>query len=280
MNPSIGLYQICFNSEQLQNVPAGQLPWDNVANLRPELREYQIFREMFRTGEYKKHDLTGALSAKFPYKTNFSAEQFKQWILKNPGYDLYFVNPFPQIYCQYHDIWRQGEFHHPNFMKYTQRIFAHGFGHPEADPFNFRRSRPELWSFCNYWVATPKFWEFYIPILEKLLDFCLTDKVYPYFGETTAYPRSLPMFPMIMERWLSSVLIYPECFPGASNFKTLRYEYPKSEYLAQCMHKREQFIYKRMDKLNLQSIPAFEATFWTLNRFAGLIGVDGTYRYS
>ena len=90
-NPQI--YQIFYKTEQRPHLEKDFIPYDNTANPRPEWCEYYVFREAYNKGLCSCGP-TGFLSWKFHEKTGLNGQAFHKLIKENPGYDVYFINPF------------------------------------------------------------------------------------------------------------------------------------------------------------------------------------------
>lgn len=201
---NLGFYQICWNVDQLTNTPEGMLSWDNSANSRPDLFEYYTLDKIFREKVYLLHDYCGAVSPKFESKCDIKSVKFLNWIKANPGYDLYIINPYPQLYQKYRSVWTQGEAKHHGVIDLTEKMLKDLFNY-EGSLADFPVIPPEAWSFCNYWVGNKKFWETYLPFLNKCHQYCEENKKL-YFQPTLYKKQSAIMFTFIIERLLTTFL--------------------------------------------------------------------------
>jgi hypothetical protein len=87
-------------------------------------------------------------------------------IVEHPGNDVYFCNPHVHNEAIFHNMWLQGETSHPNFMEISKAFFAAA----GLDDKELTAIHPSsVYSSANYFVATPKFWELFIPYMRKVL---------------------------------------------------------------------------------------------------------------
>jgi hypothetical protein len=152
---------------QADQLEPGFIPYSNVENPRPEWCEYLVFRKEYHAGTCD-HGITGFMSWKFRQKTGLTGAAFRGWIAEHPGYDVYFVNPFPDlVQRRYPNVWRQGDRCHPGISRITQRLLKR-VGHN----VNLRglRMDEKQTAYCNYWAGTPQFWRRYMEFCEPLYD--------------------------------------------------------------------------------------------------------------
>ncbi len=160
----IKLHQIYFEPAQLERLDPAFTPYDNSQSPNPDAYEFYVFRKEHLAGNIDADAYTGYVSWKFGEKTGISGQKFIEFCEANPGYDVYFINPFPLDIC-YGNVWQQGEAHHPGLLDLARKLFDGA--HPNADyrltelPANLRTS-----GFCNFWAGNKKFWDAY-------MQFCL-----------------------------------------------------------------------------------------------------------
>jgi hypothetical protein len=93
------------------------------------------------------------------------AEWVKQ-IVDHPGNDVYYCNPHPLNEALFHNMWMQGETSHPQFLEITKAFFAAAnLDDKEITTVQATGS----FVAANYFVASPKFWERFIPFVRKVL---------------------------------------------------------------------------------------------------------------
>jgi hypothetical protein len=235
----LGLYQICIQERHFkEELEPGFLVWDHSENLKPQCFEFQVFESMFDKKIYRNYDICGAVSYKFRAKTNITGLQFIEWIQSNPGYDLYFINPFPHIYENYHDLWSQGEISHPGIFDLAQELFD-GIGY-HVEVKRFPRLPARYWSYCNYWAASPQFWEEYIPLLKRITEYCETHSPERFFSKTLHAPVPAAMYAFIVERMLTTFLAFNK------RIRFCSYTYPEHQIKFQGVNVLEQNLYENM----------------------------------
>src|SRR6266850_1163361 len=143
------------------------LPLDGRRNARTETREVGLFLRMFHSGLYRCAPLTGILSPKFNEKTRISGNEFLAFIEKNPGYNVYFANPFPQNCYYTYNVWYHGELAHPGFMALAEILFE-GAGY-DTKVMSEARDSPATLLYSSYWVGDQHFWNGYLVMITRLM---------------------------------------------------------------------------------------------------------------
>jgi hypothetical protein len=205
----LDIHQIYFAQEQEAALDPAFIPLPNLENPFPERREFYLFEQFHRGGAHYKADLSGLFSHKFGQKTGVSGETFIAWVKSNPGYDTYFINPFPDTVYWSFNVWEQGEKSHTGLIKLAQQAFdALGY---TIDLKKFPRTDLQTTCFSNFWIATPAFWDafmaFALPVYHHMLEEPHTTE---YF-KNTYHDSEAEMFPFIMERLFSTfIALRPE----------------------------------------------------------------------
>lgn len=216
------IYQIYYCEEQKIHLENEFISYDNSHSLTPELCEYGVFRENYIKNTHKNALLTGFLSWKFKAKTNVTGNKFIDFIESNPGYDVYYINPFPYEE-KFLSVWEQADTHHPDIVSLTQNIF-------DAIGYNIDLRKIDNLSltsaYCNYWVGTQKFWDTYMGFSEPIYDYIMNQA--PSQIRNKIFERAdkiieASYFPFIFER-IFSTLLYTN-----KNIKACRYEYSFDE---------------------------------------------------
>jgi len=152
----IGLYQTVFTEAVREYLDPGFIALDWLNNPRPELREIALHHHILHERLFERHRLTGLVSPKFFAKTGLTSSDVERWINENPGHEIYCFDGRPFVpYTNFNGIER-GNLCHPGFgegLRYVcQKI---GFDLPvELGRQSIRQT-----VHCNYWCATPGFWE-------------------------------------------------------------------------------------------------------------------------
>ena len=200
------IHQIFYAASQRPVLDAAFIPYDNTANPEPGWREYHVFRTAWLAGECRAGDVTGFVSWKFTTKTGVSGRDFVEFIERNPGYDVYFINPHRVEPRPFENIWRQAEVHHPGITGLAQRILA-AVGE-RVDLAALVQPREQV-LFCNYWAGTRRFWETYMELAEAVRRHVLAGL--DAADRRLAWSRAdreidAPYVPFIMERLFSTLL--------------------------------------------------------------------------
>ena len=131
-----------------------------------ELMEFAVFEQLQKNQATQGATLWGALSWRFGEKTGMQGNDWVKQILEHPGNDVYFCNPHVQNEAIFHNMWLQGETSHPSFLDISKAFFvAAGLDDKELAAIH----PSSVYSSANYFVATPKFWELFIPYVRKVL---------------------------------------------------------------------------------------------------------------
>jgi len=220
---NINIHQIYFDPSQLPLLDPDFQPFNHCKNPHPELREYFIFRSEYFAHKISKdpNTVTGYVSWKFKEKTGVNGKKFINFVQKNPGYDVYFVNPFPHQ-LRFKNVWLQGEKYHPGILDLAQELFlAVGMDMPLENLIMNETNT----AYCNFWVGTPTFWDQYISFCEKIYQHIFTKL--PQEKLDILFQRADPIidasyFPFIFERLFSTLL----CMNP--KIKAIHYPLPKT----------------------------------------------------
>src|SRR5579872_77708 len=224
INSSLSIYQIYFNDEQLSLLDPHFIPYNNAHSSYPEQREFPVFKHLYENQEHKKTALLGAISWKFKEKSHIDGKTFIEFIRQNPGYDVYYINPFPhELY--FHSVWEQAEHFHPGIIDMVQTVF---------DQLNYHINVREIKNlsltaaYCNFWVGTESFWEVYMNFVLPVYQYIMQDASEEFrnklFQPADRITDSV-YFPFILERLFSTLLyINP-------HIKSIQYSYSEEELI-------------------------------------------------
>lgn len=203
---AIRVHQIFYDAAQRPGLDPAFIPYDNTANPRPEWREYHVFRTEWLAGGCREGDVTGFVSWKFAAKTGLDGSSFLDFIDRNPGHDVYFVNPRRVEPRPFVNVWLQAEVHHPGILGLAQRILS-AIGE-RIDLARLRQPGEQV-LFCNYWAGSRRFWDSYMALAEAVHRHVLEglDEA----DRRLAWSRAdreidAPYVPFIMERLFSTLL--------------------------------------------------------------------------
>ena len=165
INSPIRIFQIYFEAWQRELLDPAFYPLDNSRGTS-ELMEFAVFEQLQKNAATQGASLWGALSWRFGEKTGMVGNDWVKQITDNPGFDVYFCNPYPANEGVYHNMWLQGEVSHPAFIEICKAFFvAAGLDDKELTSIHSSNN----FSAANYFVASPKFWELFIPYVKRVL---------------------------------------------------------------------------------------------------------------
>lgn len=205
---NVRLLQNCISPCQLASVQPGFEALDFRKNAKPELREFQIFEYIYVNNIFSSADIFGAVSSRFHAKTLVSGFELNQWISTTPGFDLYYVNPWPQwCYAHFNSHVRAPIIHRDDkFLKNSQKVLD--LAKIPLDFINPGRQHNKNYGMSSYWFGAPRFWkrfmeELVFPVIRltpselgrELYDFLY--RPIAYYGKATHRPGALPF---ILER--------------------------------------------------------------------------------
>lgn len=158
----VKIFQIHYRKDQRRQLDAAFVPYDNAGDTSP-LLEFNVFRKIAAAGLADDAALWGAVSWKFTEKTGLNGGQLLEVLERNPGYDVYFCNPFPETESIYPNLWNQGETAHPHFVNLASDFL-------EAAELSPRVVHdlmpPSHFSAANYFIGTHDFWQEYLAFVD------------------------------------------------------------------------------------------------------------------
>lgn len=170
--------------------------------------ETGLFLRHYHLGIHRIFPYSGIVSPKFGEKTKLTGRRFLNFIRENPGYDVYFVNPFPCNAYYAFNVWDHGEICHPGLMSITAELFERA--EIGWDIHAQGRNAHDTLLYCNYWVGNAGFWERYIDLVLKLVAVIKTlpERSRARLYELDPrYPVPTPLLPFIFERLFSTLLL-------------------------------------------------------------------------
>jgi len=158
------LYQICHSAETLAACDPAFEPLDNLANPRPDWREYWPMRSVLLNAAAESDALTGFFSPRFGSKTGISGSVVRDCIASQAA-DVYLFSPFFDHSAYYLNIFEQAEANHPGITPTLHAAFAEIA--PEVDLDQLVMSSRDT-VFSNYLVANGRFWSTWLRHAEQL----------------------------------------------------------------------------------------------------------------
>jgi hypothetical protein len=200
---NLKIYQIYFSPEQKEFLSPAFTPLLNEAN--DEYYEFGVFKRSFESGLTAQSEATGFVSWKFETKTYLEPIDLIDLVQEHPGYDTWFINPFPELEKLYRNVWAQGVAMHPGLRDLCRSLFQYvGY---KADPLEMNQPLGTM-AYCNYFVGTQGFWKTYmdycLPIFELLRN--PASPFYAHARESAQYHGGAPLIPFVTERLYSTLL--------------------------------------------------------------------------
>lgn len=202
-NGKLIIHQIYYAPTQIEYLSPAFTPLLNEAN--DEYYEFGVFKRSFESGLMSQSDATGFVSWKFETKTYLEPIDLIDLVQNHPGYDTWFINPFPELEKLYRNVWVQGIAMHPGLKDLCRSLFQYvGY---KVDPMEMTQP-PGTMAYCNYFVGTKAFWQEYmnfcLPIFELLQN--PASPFYNHSRESAQYHGGAPLIPFITERLYSTLL--------------------------------------------------------------------------
>jgi hypothetical protein len=227
-NPAT-IYQIYYRDDQTLHLDSSFIPYNNEGDKDP-LLEFNVFRKIYSSEEHDKGELWGALSWKFTQKTGLTGEELQSFIRENPGYDVYFCNPFPEFEGAFQNLWAQGETAHPNFISLNEKVFEL-IGLPHN--LLLEEIQPQVaFASTNSIIGSSRFWKAYLSFIDSILqklfasnDLELLDQLHSNSADAKGIHAGASYFPFIVERLFAVFLSSKE----ARNLRAIKYPLPKAE---------------------------------------------------
>lgn len=243
------LFQAYVNDHQKTFLSPNTIPinaQDNFVEGIPQF-EYPLFK--YVKSNYVETDVEpwGLVSWKFTSKSIITPEEFMQFAQNklNDGYDCAFINPMIGDEALYLNVWEQGIDTTQGFDKITN-FLSQKFGsrinaHMDASTF----------AFCNYFIATPKFWESYFQFVDECIDSLETEAVNDtevgriYNGPANHGGQyKCKITPFVIERLFSSFII-------GSDFKYIAYPHTVSHFRSKYGDALGDFMFQLSETKNI-----------------------------
>jgi len=203
----INVHQIYYSESQKEYLADKFIPYYNPPTDKAKIwHETGVFIKEFMAGKIPEIGLTGYVSWRFPEKTGISSEEFLDFIENNPGYDVYFINPFFELADLYRNVWVQGEKHHPGVINLANDVLT-----KIGVNFDFYQTRNDVntLSYCNYWVGSCVFWNRYMTFIMGVHDAIvrMPRNEFQRFVDDAGYHTGVGYLTFIMERLFSTFLV-------------------------------------------------------------------------
>jgi tetratricopeptide (TPR) repeat protein len=162
----IHLHQIYYSEQTRLEVDHGFIGLDNLANERPDWREYWPIRQYLLRNRLDEDDYYGFFSPKFKDKTRLDADQVKKFVSAHAAdAQVLIFSPYFDLSAFPLNIFEQGASQH----KGTREAFRGSVSLLDSSvdlATLVMDSRNTV--FCNFFVAKPEFWAAWLKTCERL----------------------------------------------------------------------------------------------------------------
>jgi hypothetical protein len=165
--PRSEIYQIFYSAESRARLDPGFIPLDNLANERPDWREYWPIRRFLLGGALEPDIFYGFLSAKFGAKTGLDAASVHGIIDRHGAdADVVAISPFFNHSALFLNVIEQAVTCHglPDVFRQCATLIAPQFT-PEKSVMTSRDT-----IFSNFFVARREFWSEWLQQAERLFE--------------------------------------------------------------------------------------------------------------
>lgn len=158
------LYQIYYSEDTRGQLDPGFLPLDNSANPRPDWREYWPIRQFLLNTALDDGARYGFFSPKFRSKTGLAATAVTDFLARTDA-EVVLFSPFFEQSALFLNVYRQAEAYHPGLAAICQAALR-----ADAPAFSAldHVSHSGNTVFCNFFVATPRFWRRWLAVCEGI----------------------------------------------------------------------------------------------------------------
>ncbi len=161
------IFQIYYSeATQLQNDP-GFIPLDNLANERPDWREYWPIRNYLLNNQLDEDTRYGFLSPKFEAKTTLNAQNVKDFIADDDESDVILFSPYFEQVAFNFNVFEHLETAHPGSLIVAQECLR--ILRPEVNIYSLIMDSSNT-VFCNYFIANNKFWRIWLTYCEVIFN--------------------------------------------------------------------------------------------------------------
>ena len=206
-SPPVHLYQVVYTPEALASIEPGYLVLDNLANERPDWREYWPIRHFLLSNALDEDAFYGFFSPKFGAKTLVGPTQAAAFVRANAHQaDVVLFSPQPDMSAFFLNVFEQGELFDPGLIDAYEAFLMH-IGRPVALGQLIMDSGQTV--FSNYFAARPAFWIAWLAINEALFTVCESSNanLQKALCQTTTYPGAVQRKVFLIERAASLLIV-------------------------------------------------------------------------
>jgi hypothetical protein len=197
------IYQLFYKDEQIPLLSPLLTPFDNRANLSPNEREYPLLLKCRDRAIQDGLDMWGAVSWNWKIKFAIQPHDILNHINNNPGYDIYFIDPWANHVPIIYNVWEQGQWCHPNMIQIMEEILPM-IGVDKNILYQPMGRQTMFWG-CMA-IGNRRFWDDYFEFSQRYVN-CIKDlpsdirKLHD--GNAGYVDQSLNYYSFIQERLMS-----------------------------------------------------------------------------
>lgn len=166
MQPVHPLHQIFYSADTRAALDPGFIPLDNLANPRPDWREYWPMRRYLQETPLEDQHYYGFFSPKFGQKTGLAAAHCHALLAQLPATtDVVLLSPFFDQSAFYLNIFEQAISHHHGLLPVFQAAVAHIAPGVRLEALVTDQTNTV---FSNFFIARPRFWREWLRLNEIL----------------------------------------------------------------------------------------------------------------
>lgn len=160
------IYQIYYSRKTKSENDPGFLPLDNLANERPDWREYWPIRNYLLTNKLEDETRYGFFSPKFETKTTLNANKVAEFI-GNDESDVILFSPYFEQSAFNFNVFEQLEAAHGGSLIVAQECLR--ILRPDVSIYSLiMDSRNTV--YCNYFIANKNFWKIWFQYCELIYN--------------------------------------------------------------------------------------------------------------
>ena len=214
--PNINIFTIAYNQEIVENSEPGYLILDHTDNERSDWREYWPIRKYIQNHKLVENDFYGFFSPKFSSKTKLSSQSVFDALseIKLDDFDVISFSPFIDQIAWYKNQFEQTLHTSRDILpalEFSKELLFSGLNTAAY----YSSSMDTI--FCNYFIATGRFWNEWHTCCEKI--FCIaedtSDAHSHLFSASTAYGKTREARKTFIIERIASMLI------KAKNFRSI-----------------------------------------------------------
>lgn len=264
------LFQIVWSRETLAALDPGFEPLDNLANERPDWREYWPIRRFLMTQRLDEDAHYGFFSPRLREKTGLDAATVRRFVEAGDA-DVVGFSPFFDQMAFYRNIFVQAANQHPGMGPLLREWLATLA--PGLDMQSLVMDSSDS-LFCNFFAARPAFWREWLGLGERLFG-AAENRADPRAARLNALvtygSQRAPAKVFVVERLASLLLVRQPGRHTVRTFNPMALPYSAPETVPHALRLQAMDALKKAWRASghPQYLQAWEAMFQALAREAG-----------